>query len=132
MNQERAEIDKQRERWIVAINEADPAGFVAVLTDDAVWLPSGQDALSGREQIRAWLEPPFSEFEYNYSVSDVRLRLAGEWAIEQASFTTRAQKKSGEAMPKHEGRYTLLWRKSPGGTWLIERYIDHTADAGKE
>lgn len=30
-------------------------------------------------------------------------------------------------MPLHEGRYTMLWRKTSAGVWLIERYIDHSA-----
>lgn len=127
MDEEVAAIKEQRERWIAAINQSSAADFVAVLADDAVWLPSRHDAIQGKEKIRAWLQEPFAELDYDYSVSDMRIRLAGEWAIEKARFSTRAWTKSGEAMPLHEGQYTLLWRKGVAGEWLIERYIDHSA-----
>lgn len=128
MNREVAAIEDQRTRWIAAINAGSAAAFVAIVTDDAVWLPSRHNALSGKEEIRAWLEKPLAEFDYDYSVSDVRLRIAGDWAVEQARFSTKARTRSGEAMPTHEGSYTLIWRKTSAGGWLIERYIDHSAD----
>lgn len=133
MEKELAAIQKQRERWITAINSGSATGFVAILTEDAVWLPAMQDALSGKEKICAWLEKPFAELDYDYSVSDVHLHIAGDWAVEQARFSTKAQAKSdGEVMPIHEGLYTLLWRKTSTGTWLIDRYIDHSVIQGQE
>lgn len=127
MDEDVAAINEQRGRWIAAINRGSAAGFVAVVADDAVWLPSRQDAIQGKEKIRAWLQEPFAELDYDYSVSDVRLRVAGDWAVEEARFATRARAKSGDEMPLHEGQYTLLWRKRSGGEWLIERYVDHSA-----
>lgn len=127
MDGELAVIDRQRDRWIAAINEGSATSFVVVLTDDVVWLPSRSEALAGKEAIRNWLKEPFAELDYDYTVSEVRVRLAGAWAVEQARFLTKARTKSGEALPVHEGSYTLLWRKTPGDGWLIERYIDHSA-----
>jgi len=124
--EELAALREQRHRWIAAINEGSVDGFLAVVTDDAVWLPPRHDAIRGKKDIRAWLGQPFARLDYEYSVSDVRVRLAGGWTIEQARFSARARKKSGDALPPHEGIYTLLWRKTTSG-WLIERYVDHSA-----
>jgi uncharacterized protein (TIGR02246 family) len=132
MNETLAKIRKQRTKWIAAINAGSASHFVDVLTDDVVWLPARHDAIPGKEQIQAWLEKPFADFNYDYSVSQIRLRLAGNWAIEQARFTTRARTSSGQPLPLHTGDYTLLWRKTPAGEWLIERYIDHSADFVRE
>lgn len=132
MNEAQAIIKKQRSRWIAAVNDSSAGGFVEVLTDDAVWLPSQHDALYGKDRIQAWLEEPFARFDYDYSVSGIRLRIAGDWAVEEATFTTKARTDSGEEIPLHEGNYTLLWRKTPAGDWLIERYIDHSAKFAEE
>jgi uncharacterized protein (TIGR02246 family) len=121
-------IASRREKWIAAINAGDAEGFVAVLTDDAVWLPWQQPAISGKERIRDWLSAPFAEFTYDYSVTGVRVRIAGAWAVERARFRTRAAKRAGGDAPTHEGIYTVLWRHTPSVGWLIERYIDHTGD----
>lgn len=123
-----AAITACRARWIAAINAGDAEAFVAVLTDDAVWLPWGQAAISGKAAIRAWLGAPFAEYDYDYTVTDVQLRVAGAWAVERARFLTRATRREGGEAPTHEGRYTLLWRLTPAAGWLIERYIDHTGD----
>ena len=108
MQEELSAIDRQRKKWIDAINRGDAAGFVAVVADDVVWLPARNDAIQGKEKLRAWLETPFASFEYDYRVSGVRLRLAGSWAVEHSKFVTKARAKTGEASPPHEGVYTLL------------------------
>ncbi len=121
-------IGQRRISWIAAINAGDPDGFVAVLANDAVWLPWGQSAISGKERIHDWLLAPFAEFTYDYSVTDIRVRIAGEWAVERARFRTRAEKRGGGEAPTHEGTYTILWRRTASAGWLIERYIDHTGE----
>lgn len=129
MTDDLSRITQQREAWIDAINDGSAAGFVEVIADDAVWLPSMHKAIKGKERIRAWLEGPFAKFDYNYSVSDVRIRLAGDWAVEQAKFSTKAgTRSSGEPMPEHNGSYVVIWRRSPSQAWLIERYIDLSAE----
>lgn len=119
-------IDRQRAVWIAAINRASVDDFVGVLTDDAVWLPWRQAAISGKEGIRQWLIAPFGRYTYDYTVSAVSVRIAGDWAVERASFRTAARDRAGLEAPLHEGTYTLLWRRIAPDTWLIERYIDHT------
>lgn len=120
------EIGRRRDRWIAAINDGDPVGFVAVVADDAIWLPVGQPAIVGKEQIRDWLSAPFEAFIYDYSVTEIQVRPAGMWAVEYARFQTRAEKRQGGKMPTHEGTYTILWRYTEPAGWLIDRYIDHT------
>lgn len=128
MNPDVELIKQQREVWINAINRGSADDFVAVLTEDAVWLPGGRPAIAGKESIRRWLTPPFSAYDYNYSVEDTQIHVAGEWAVERASFLTRMRSKTGDEAPEHRGTYTLLWRRE-SGVWLIERYIDHSGEA---
>ena len=123
----RQAIDSQRERWIAAINAGDPDAFVAVVAENVVWLPWRHDAIVGRSRLRSWLEEPFKQYRYDYSVSDVRVRTAGEWAVERARFSTRARTVAGDEAPPHDGEYTLVWRRVEG-EWLIDRYIDHSGE----
>lgn len=120
------EIGQRRDEWIASINAGDADAFAAVLAEDAVWLPFGQPAISGRDRIREWLAAPFAQYRYDYSVTSVSVRVAGEWAVERARFRTRALKRNATEAPVHEGEYTILWRCTPGSGWLIERYVDHT------
>lgn len=117
-------IERQRSRWITAINAGSPDRFVEIVTEDAVWLPSGDDAIEGRENIRRWLKGPFSELSFRYTVSRVRLRVGVERAVELARFSSRVTPANGKPLPVHEGDYVLIWRRERPGLWLIERYID--------
>lgn len=122
----REAIRQRRESWIAAINAGDADGFVAVLAEDAVWLPSGRSAIRGKERVREWLAAPFAEFDYDYTVADIRVRVAGDFAVENARFRTRAEKRQGGEAPPHDGTYTIIWRRTGSHGWLIDRYIDHT------
>jgi uncharacterized protein (TIGR02246 family) len=124
------EIALRRSRWIEAINSGNPDDFVSVLMDEAVWLPWGQTAIQGKDNIRNWIQEPFSEYEYDYEVHEIRVRFAGEWAIERARFRTKAVGRDGVEAPTHDGVYTILWRQMEPEGWLIDRYIDHTGFDG--
>lgn len=118
-------IEQQRNRWVNAINQGDAEGFVSVLTEDVVWLPFRSDAMAGRDAVHEYLKAPFDSYKYGYTIQNTRLRMAGDWVVEQSDFTTRARSRDGAEMPVHEGSYTILWRLV-GEEWLIEWYVDHT------
>ncbi len=120
-------IARQRNKWVAAVNSGSADAFVEVIVDDAVWLPAQMDAVSGKERVRNWLTGPFSQYQFDYSVTDVRLRVAGEWAVEQARFATVVSSRNGDVLPPHEGSYVVVWRRQ-GDTWLIESYVDLSAD----
>lgn len=102
------QIQKQRTKWIEAINGGSADDFISVLTDDVVWLPSRSEAIIGKENVRDWLKDPFDQFDYVCSVSDVRVRLAGDRAVEQAAFSTKVTTQSGETMPVRGAIYGAL------------------------
>lgn len=129
MQDELAAIQKRRRAWIVAINEGDVVAHAALLAEDAVWLPPGQPAVAGREAIAEWLLPFFEQHGYDFSITDARVRVAGDWAVERATFTSRLTPTDGGETMTHTGTYVLLWRREADG-WYIERYVDDTALPG--
>ena len=116
-----------RRRWVEAINAGSAEAFVRCITEDAVWLPPHGEALHGRDAIARWLEPPFAAYKYDYTIFDERVRLAGDWAVEEAAFRTVLHPRTQGGDPLvHDGRYLLMWRRLPSGRWLIDRYVDRT------
>jgi uncharacterized protein (TIGR02246 family) len=91
------EIATLRRRWIGAINMGSAVAFVSCVTDDAVWLPPRGDAVQGPEALRRWLQGLFEQYDYQFSTSEERIRLAGDrWAVEDARFHSVPRPKSGE------------------------------------
>jgi uncharacterized protein (TIGR02246 family) len=121
------DVDSIRGRWVAALNSGSAEGFVRCVTPEALWLPPRGDAIQGRHALIAWLEPLFQRFRYEFSVSAVRLRPLGDWAVEEADFRTVLHPKHAgdEVPPVHIGRYLMIWHRLPAG-WLIDRYVDRT------
>lgn len=119
-------ITSVRERWIASLNDESVEGFVECVTPKAVWLPPHGEATEGREAIAHWLDPLFKKFSYDFTVSNVRVRNVGGWAIEDADFETILTEKGTVGEPLvHRGTYLVLWRRVEEG-WLIDRYVDRT------
>lgn len=119
-------IDARRKEWIDAVNARDRDGYAALFTEDAVWVPPGVDAISGRESIRQFLGPFFARYEYEFSIAGPVVRVAGDWAVERGVFTSRMTPVSGGEGGSHSGIYHVIWRKEADGAWYLERYIDVT------
>lgn len=121
---DRKAIEERRLRWVEATSAGDVDATVSMLTDDIVWFPPESEALRGREAVRAWMEPFFELFEYDFSVLDVRLQLAGDWALEHAVFTSKLTSRHDGRVSTHGGFYMLNWRRGTDGAWHIDRYFD--------
>lgn len=62
-------IRRQRGRWIAAVNARNVERYLDLLTEDVVWLPPGQAALSGRDAFGSWVQPFFERFAETMSVA---------------------------------------------------------------
>lgn len=119
------EIGVKRKRWIEAVNTGDAARFVSVLAADAVWLPAGPAAMSGREAVTEWLNGAFDQLDYDFSLETTTVRVLDGWAIETGRFTTLVRSRSDpDPLPEHAAAYTILWRYHSKEGWLIDRYAD--------
>ena len=123
-------IDASRQEWIGATNAADPERCVATMDTDIVWFPPGMEPLEGRQAVHEWMVPFFQRFEYDFSVADVQLRLAGEWAVERGTYTSRLTSREDAKTSSHTGRYLLIWHRETDGRWYMDRYVDITDMTG--
>ena len=122
-------IDRRREEWMAVVNAGDVERYMSLFADEIVWFPPEMQAISGREAVRVWLQPFFDRFDYQFTLSALSNRLAGNWAIERGTFTSRMTPKlSGEPM-ELSGRYIVFWRRDQNKVWMIERYVDETNSA---
>jgi len=125
MKLELKKIREQRESWLNAVNQNDILAMQDILTEDAVWIPPGLPALNGRKAIVDWMGPFFETFNYEFSINNMRIKGAGNWAFEQAQFTSKLTPKDDDgAASTHEGKYIMIWRWEKDNTWRIERYLD--------
>ena len=120
---DREAIEQRRQVWVDLTSAGDADGCVELLTDDAVWFPPGMAALCGRDQIRDWMASFFDIYEYQFSVPNPSLRLAGDWALDRATFISTLTSRFDGRQTDAKGEYLICWRRESDGDWYIERYM---------
>ncbi len=118
-------FQKRHKEWIDIVNNGDAEAYAGLLTEDAVWFPPGGYPIEGRAAFKKWLDPFFGRFVYEFSVTNERIRITADRAVEKGEFTSLMTPKGGGEPMKHSGTFTVLW-KWEGEGWNIERYIDDT------
>jgi uncharacterized protein (TIGR02246 family) len=103
--------------------------MAALVTDDAVLMVPGFPDVVGREAIRAAAEGMFktSRIE-NFVVKKREIRVVGDEAYELAWYTEVMRPVQGDGQ-QLQGRYLIVWKRSPAGEWLVHRNLFNFANA---
>lgn len=117
-------VSERRREWMTVVNDGSLEDYADLVTDDLVWLPPAGEPLASREAFRAWLEPFFGRYDYDFSVEPVQIRAFDGWCAESGRFRSVLSERGGGAPQEHEGWYFVLWRLEADGVWRIERYVD--------
>lgn len=132
MPSDREAIERRRREWIDAVNAHDVLRYVQILTEDVVWFPPGQDALSGRDAFVSWVRPFFDRFSYEFASREPEVQVAGDWAFERGIFESKMTSLDDRSRAQHAGRYLVIWRRDSDDVWRIERYVDQTQLRAKD
>ncbi len=98
----------------------DWAAVVAVLTEDAVWMPPNQPAREGRADIQEWLSPQtVTDFELTTLETGGR----GGFAYTRGSFSITFTAEGLAGFVSDTGKYVEIWRQEPDGSWLVDQVI---------
>ena len=119
-------LKERHEEWIEVVNQRDIEAYADLLSEKAVWIPPGQQPIIGRQAFKQWLDPFFNEYEYDFSITGEQFKIAGEWALERAEFTSRMTPLDGENTMEHSGSFTVIWHRESDERWYIDRYVDDT------
>jgi ketosteroid isomerase-like protein len=106
-----------------AINTGDLEAYLAILTDDAVFLPPGDPAKTGVE-LRTWLKVFLDEvtvegLKYDTQEIVVAVNLAYHWY----EFTWKLTPKAGGKPTPGQGKGIHIFRRDPDGYWKLSREI---------
>ncbi len=129
-----SELDRQQvfavtEEEKAAIEAGDIRRYLALLSDDAVFMPQNVHSKTG-DELRRWLADFLERFTIKYH------DFAHTETIIRGDLAYHAYTCSWTAVPKSGGQPTLMYfkglhvlRKQPGGAWRIFRSIWNTDPA---
>ena len=115
-----AAIGDASQTFVQAYLAGDWTAVVAVLTEDAVWMPPNQPAREGRADIQEWLSP---QIVTNFEVTALDTQGRSGFAYTRGSFSITFTAEGMEGSVSDTGKYVEIWRKEPDGLWLIDQVI---------
>jgi ketosteroid isomerase-like protein len=113
---DRADIETLVAQQETAFNEADLDAFMAVVADDAVYLPPDEPALVGEVAIRNWYD--FETMSsIDVTIMSDEIEVSGDWAFHRARWTgSWIRDDSGERV-QMESKVINLFKRQPDGSW---------------
>ena len=106
-----------------AINTGDMNMYLAILADDAVFLPPGDPAQTGAE-LRGWLSAFLEEFTVEGLRYDTQEAVVvGDLAYHWYAFTWTVTPKAGGEPTPEQGKGIHILRRGPDGCWKLAREI---------
>ena len=116
-------LTRAHEDYLAAINANDAAAVLALLTDDAVYLPPNAPAGAGKAAIRPWLEGYFAAYRTHWEKATRELVAAGDWALEYAAERVTDTPVAGGAAVEDVCKGLIVYRRQPDGTWKVAKDI---------
>jgi len=115
-----AAISDANQAFVQAYLAGDWTAAVAVLTEDAVWMPPNQSVREGRAAIQEWLSPlTVTDFE----VTSYEMGGYGGFAYRRGRYSITLTVDGTEGSISDTGKYIEIWQKEPDGSWLIDQAI---------
>ena len=122
----RAQIEQANARFTDAFNRGDAQALAAMYDADAVVLAPNAPPMRGRQNIEAlWSGAKQQGFKtVNLVVNSVEV--IGGHAIELGSYTLVIQP-PGQTETTDRGKYMVVWKRQPDGTWKLYRDMFNTS-----
>lgn len=121
-------IDALRERLVEASRAGDAASVSRLFAEDGVFLPPGQQPLSGRPAIRQWWGSADTGGLAWNEVESFEIVVAGDWAFDRGAYAASTPGPSaddeGDATKERvHGNYLHVLRRQEDGSWKIARAL---------
>jgi uncharacterized protein (TIGR02246 family) len=108
-----------------AYNSGDAAAVAALYTEDAALLPPDMARMDGKEAVQSFWQGAMDSGLENLRLETVEVEESGDIAYEVGNFTLAVPSQDG-APADVNGKYIVVWKKGPDGTWRLHRDIWNT------
>jgi uncharacterized protein (TIGR02246 family) len=113
-----AAIQALNQQWEINFENHDPAGLVALFTEDCVRMPQGGPVTVGRPALEAAYRQDFAEVwktQAKVRLNVEEVILSGEYAFARGT-DTLVQAQDGRQV-EETGKWLFIFRRQPDGTW---------------
>jgi uncharacterized protein (TIGR02246 family) len=113
--------------YISAWKASDAGRIAGLYSDDAVILPGDHPAETGHTAIVKYNQDFFDQYmPGGFTISTHDRQIIGDWAFDSGSYTFSATPKAGGKPISDRGKYVVIMRRQPDGSWKWYRDIDNS------
>ncbi len=118
---DRAAINEVREAYRSAVLATDAAAIAATYVADGVEMPPNMPAAEGRDAIQARNEPLVAVTDFQ--INSLEVAGHGDVAFDRGTYTFTGNVEGMAEAIVDTGKYVMIARKQPDGSWLAARAI---------
>ncbi|MES2525204.1 MAG: DUF4440 domain-containing protein [Gemmatimonadota bacterium] len=107
--------------YVRVINSNKADSFATMVTDDVVFLASGEKPLVGKAAVRAWVDGYYKAYRTSWDKPVEELVVAGDYAYERYRWTSTDTPIAGGAPIVDTGWGLLVYRREADGVWRVAR-----------
>ncbi len=110
-------ISQIGQQWASHWNSGDLEKLIRFYAPDAVYMPPHHAAIHGREAIHEYLKAPLKHGVRNLKYEVTFIKHSGDLAYDVGHYSMTLP--GGDGKRQDRGKYLTVWRRQPGGEWLI-------------
>lgn len=123
----RAEINKARNKYVLAWKAANAEQIADLYTNDALVLYPNQSALTGRSAILAYFKSFFAEFtQEEWELTSAEIEIVDPWAFDRGTYRWKGVPRAGGDPIEDHGKYLVVLQRQADGTWKVARDMDNS------
>jgi uncharacterized protein (TIGR02246 family) len=123
----RDELEESRRSFITAMKRSDPVALAAHYTPDAILVPQKSEIIRGRASIQPFLRRWLSSTKVReFEVATEDLRVLGDAAYAVGTYRMACDD-AGSGTVRDEGKFLIVYERSPDGKWQIVRDISSSS-----
>ena len=125
------EVDIEAIKALLAQNSSviasgDLDGWVALFTENVIFMPPNSVALEGKDATREFGRLYFDQFTIEIDISVDEVEVSGDWAFARWSYSARyIPKAGGDAIPEN-GKEIWIFKRQIDGSWKCSHIILNT------
>jgi uncharacterized protein (TIGR02246 family) len=110
-------IDDCSRAW----NEGDYEGFMAIIDEEAVFLPPNAPPFGGMETIRSIYRTEFDSFDFNVTIITEEIHVSGDLAFSLDNWKGSMNPKDGSEPNAFDNKNLVIYKRHVDGSWKTLR-----------
>ena len=109
------------DKYLSSINANDADAFLAMITDDAIFMPPGSPRLVGKAEVGPWASAYLDAYRIHWDKTVIEFVVSGRWAYEIYAYHSTDTPRAGGDPTTDTGKGIIIYRLESDGAWRVAR-----------